>query len=263
MRLWYQSLARENQSTPYGALLKNVIASCADPGTEVHIEGILQAAGIGVHYKFLEHQDTGEVIRNAIKAEKEGFDAFLVGNISDAGLAEAREVVNIPCLGLSETSMHLACMMGASFGLVIISERWKPLMLENARRYGLERQLVGVEPLDTSPLELRYVDKQGREKIIARFMDATQRLLQKGAEVIIPAGGDIIAYLVESRIYEIERTPILNGIVELIKMAEMAVKLRAHTGRFTSKRLTYATPSGDFLKRIRDFYGPDVYPGSQ
>ncbi len=58
------------------------------------------------------------------------------------------------------------------------------------------------------------------------------------------------------------RVPLVNGIVELIKMGEMAVKLKAITGRFTSKRMGYAAPSGDFLERIRNFYGPDVYPGA-
>lgn len=263
MRLWYQSLARENQSTPYGAVLRNIIASCVDPGTEVHIQGISEAAGIGVHYRFLEHHDTREVIYNAIRAEKEGFDAFLVGNISDAGLPEAREMVNIPCLGLCETSLHLACMMGATFGLVMISEKWTARVLENVWRYGLERRLAGAEPLDTSPLELRYADVHGRERIVAQFTHAARRLLDKGAEVIIPAGGDIIAYLVEAEIYEIQRAPVLNGIIELVKFAEAAVKLKSRTGRFTSKRLGYAAPTGDFLQRIRSFYGPDVYPGTK
>ena len=36
--------------------------------------------------------------------------------------------------------------------------------------------------------------------------------------------------------------------------------LRALTGRFTSKRFSYAPPTGDFLERIREHYGPDVYP---
>ena len=263
MRLWYQSLARDNQSTPYGVLLKKVIASCADPQTEVDIHGIAQSAGIGVHYKFLEHHDTTEVINNALRAEKEGYDAFLVGNISDAGLAEAREVVNIPCLGLCETSLHLACLMGASFGVVMISTKWSARVLENVRRYGLEGRLAGAEPLDTSPLELRYADARGRERIIARFTEAAERLMDKGAEVIIPGGGDIIAYLVEAGIYEVGRAPILNGIIELVKMGETAVKLKRLTGRFTSRRLGYATPSGEFLERIRGFYGPDVYPGAK
>ena len=165
-----------------------------------------------MHYRFLEYHDTREVIYNAMQAEREGYDAFLIGNISDAGIREAREVVGIPVLGLCETSLHVACMMGANFSLVTISEKWTP------------------------------------------------RLLAKGTEVIIPAGGDIIVFLADGGIFEFERAPILNGIVELVKMGELAVKLRQRTGRFTSKRGGYATPTGDFLERIRKHYGAQVYP---
>mgnify|MGYP003341956237 CR=1 FL=1 len=100
MKLWYQSLARQTESTPYGKLLRATIADAVDPGTTVDMRGVQNTAGIGVHYKLLEHHDMREVIYNAMQAEREGYDAFLVGNISDAGLREARECVNIPVLGL-------------------------------------------------------------------------------------------------------------------------------------------------------------------
>lgn len=265
MKLWYQSLARQTESTPYGDILRRVIRSCADPGTSVHVQGIAQAAGIGVHYRFLEYHDMREVIYNAIRAEKKGFDAFLIGNITDAGIREAREMVSIPVLGLGETSFHLACMMGANFSLVTISEKWTPRILESVRRYGLESRLVAVEALTTSPLELKkaMVDAQRRDSVIADFNAASERLLARGAEVIVPAGGDIIVFLAEAGIYEVGRAPIVNGIVELIKMSETAVKLKKITGRFTSKRLGYSTPTGDFLKRVRAFYGDDIYPGAE
>ena len=265
MKLWYQSLARQTESTPYGTILRRVIQSCADPGTSVHVQGIAEAAGIGVHYRFLEYQDMREVIYNAIRAEKEGYDAFLIGNITDAGIREAREMVNIPVLGLGETSFHLACMMGVNFSIVTISEKWTPRILESVRRYGLDGRLIGVEALDTSPLDLKkaMVDDQHRERIVADFMAAGERLLARGAEVVVPAGGDIIVFLADAGIYEIGRAPIVNGIVELIKMSETAVKLKTITGRFTSKRLSYAAPTGDFLERIRKHYGADVYPGAR
>ena len=104
------------------------------------------------------------------------------------------------------------------------------------------------------------VDLPFRQGIIEQFNKAAQKLLNKGAEVIIPAGGDIIVFLAESKTYEFQRAPIVNGIVELVKMGEMAVKLRKITGRFTSKRLTYAPPTGDYLERTRAFYGAEVYP---
>ena len=264
MKLWYQSLAREMETSPYGAILKRVIDNCVEPGTEVYLQGIHQSAGIGVHYRFLEYHDTREVIYNAMRAEREGFDAFLIGNASDSGILAAREVTNIPVLALSETSLLVSCMMGSTIGLITVSDKWTPRILENVRRCGLEHRVVGAEGLNTSPLELKkaMVDASLRDKVVADFMAAAKRLLARGAEVIIPAGGDVIVFLADAGIFEVERAPIVNGIVELVKMAELAVRLKQHTGRFTSKRFGHAAPSGEFLARIRDFYGADVYPGA-
>ena len=202
------------------------------------------------------------MIGNAIRAEKEGYDAFLIGNITDAGLREARELLNIPVLGLSETSLHIASMMGANFGLVAIAERWKPRLIENVERYGLRGKLAGIETMETSPLDLRkaFRDEARRKDVINRFTSAADKLIAQGAEVIIPAGGEVGVFVIEAGLFEFQRAPVVNGIFELLKMGEMAVKLRALTGRFTSKRFTYAPPEGDFLARIREHYGPDVYP---
>jgi allantoin racemase len=265
MKLWYQSLARQTESTPYGEMLRRVIDSACDPGTSVHMQGVQESAGIGVHYRLLEYHDAKEVIQNAMQAEREGYDAFLIGNISDAGIREAREAVNIPVLGLCETSLHVACMMGANFSLVTISEKWTPRLIENVTRYGLEKRLAAIEAMDTSPLDLKrcFVEPDHLKMIVAQFNACAERLLAKGAEVIIPAGGDVIVFLADAGIFEYKRAPILNGIVELVKMGELAVKLRSRTGRFTSKRGGYAAPSGDFLERVRKFYGPDIYPNAR
>jgi allantoin racemase len=265
MKLWYQSLAREAQTIDYGADLKKVIAMAAEPGTTVHIHGLAEAAGIGAHFRFLEYHDTKEVIYNALQAEKQGYDGFLIGNITDAGLREARELVNIPVLGLSETSLHIASMMGASFGLVAIAGRWVPRLLENVERYGLRGKLAGIETMQTSPLDLRkaFRDEARRQDVIGRFTEAAQKLVAAGAEVIMPAGGEVGVFVIEARLFEFQKTPIVSGIFELVKMGELAVRLRTLTGRFTSRRLSYSRPSGDFLERIRAHYGPDVYPDPQ
>ena len=262
MKLWYQSMARDAQTIDYGADLKKVIATAADPGTTVHVQGLVEAAGIGAHFRFLEYHDTKEVIYNAIRAEKEGYDAYLIGNITDAGLREARELVNIPVLAFSETSMHIASIMGASFGLVAIAERWIPRLRENVERYGLSSKLAGIEVMQTSPLDLRkaFRDEARRQDVIARFTSAAEKLIAKGAEVLIPAGGEVGVFVSEAGLFELDRTPVVNGVFELVKMGEMAVKLRALTGRFMSKRFSYAPPAGDFLERVREHYGPDVYP---
>ena len=138
-------------------------------------------------------------------------------------------------------------------------------MLENVHRYGMASRLSGVEALDTSPLELKKAvhDKSLRQNILDDVMRASKRLLDKGAEVIIPAGGDVVVFLVEAGIYEIEGAPILISHAALVQMAEAAVAMKKRMGIFTSKHLQYAAPTGEFLERIRNFYGPDVYPGAK
>ena len=108
MKLWYQSLARESDAVHYRPLLRKVIDSCVDAGTQVDIHGVVESAGMGVHYRVLRHYDLNEVIQNAKRAEQSGYDAFLIGNFSDTGVDEARELLNIPVLGICENAMHLA-----------------------------------------------------------------------------------------------------------------------------------------------------------
>ena len=57
---------------------------------------------------------------------------------------------------------------------------------------------------------------------------------------------------------------IMGANFGLVAIAERWIpRLMSLTGRFTSKRFSYAAPTGDFLRRIRDHYGPDVYPEPQ
>jgi len=70
-----------------------------------------------------------------------------------------------------------------------------------------------------------------------------------------------MALLAEFGVHTVgKNTPILNGIVSLVKMGEAAVKInRIMGGNFLSKRLYYAPPGSDQIDEIRKYYG-DVYP---
>jgi allantoin racemase len=81
-------------------------------------------------------------------------------------------------------------------------------------------------------------------------------------KVIGASGGIVMAILADAGIHEIDKAPVVNGLIALVKIGELAVNIRALTGHFTSKRLTYAPPSGALLDDIRRAYGDDVYPGA-
>ena len=79
---------------------------------------------------------------------------------------------------------------------------------------------------------------------------------------MIAAGGVVVALLAAAEIYETaDGVPILNGIINLVKLGEAAVKMnRIMGGRFTSKKCVYAPPPPDQIGQFRKYYGADIYP---
>jgi allantoin racemase len=78
--------------------------------------------------------------------------------------------------------------------------------------------------------------------------------------VLVPAGESLMAVLADAGVHQIDAAPVLNGLIAVIKVAELAVAMRQITGHFTSKHLIYAPPSGKLLADIREAYGAEVYP---
>jgi len=94
-----------------------------------------------------------------------------------------------------------------------------------------------------------------------QFHRAARSNSEAGAEVVIAAGGVVMALLAQADVHQSAGMPILNGITSLVTLGEAAVKLhRLMGGRFTSKRCTYAPPPADQIEEFRKHYGADIYP---
>lgn len=268
MRLWYQTFSRFAAFGQYGDALVRIIEGAVDPGTRIDTKD-LSKGGIADQYRYIEYLDTAEVIANGLRAQREGYDAFLLGNIIDPGIRELRELLDIPVLGLCETTLQVSSMMGATFSLISVNDKFATRVLENVKRYGHEHRLVSVEPMRVDHLPKlasgfsgRPEDAAAREAIFDAFRDAARAGIARGAELIIPAGGVVMSMLTNAGVHDVDGVPVLDGTLILTKMGETAVKLRKLTGTFTSKRMTYAPPCGHVLNEVRVAYGPDIYPGA-
>ena len=264
MKLWYQSMSRQSEWGSYPRILRGILDHVRDPDTEIHVAGITEIGGTGDQYRYLEYLETGEVLKSVHRAVREGFDAFLIGNIADPGLQEAREIADIPVLGLCEAALHVACMMGARFSLVTINEKFTPRIVENVWRYRLQDRLAAVNRMQVerlTDLGAGFEAGPSRDAIVAQFERAAAANAEAGAEVVTAAGGVVMALLAHVGIHEAAGMPILNGITNLVKLGEMAVKTnRLMGGRFTSKRCTYAPPPARQITEFRKYYGADIYP---
>jgi allantoin racemase len=267
MKLFYQSMgvARRSSTGLYAQSLNELLTRSAAAGTIIDVRGLSKGAAIADQYRYLEHVDTQEILSNGLRAEQEGYDAFLIGNIFDPGLHELRELLNIPVLGLCESSIHLACMMGPGFSIINVNPKFVRKVTENIATAGLAGRLVSIEHMQVERgaiLDSAFEDDNVRQMVVDQFTAAARRGIARGAEVVIPAGGIVMSILARSEVHAIDKAPIVNGVIGLLKVAELAVQIKQLTGFFTSKSMMYAPPTGELLRDIRQSYGNDLYPGA-
>ena len=93
-----------------------------------------------------------------LQAEREGFDAYIIGSFSEPFLAETRSVLDIPVVSLAEASLLTACSLAEQFALITLSPAYARRVRSVVKRHGLEGRLSGIYTLSTAYDEAGGVD---------------------------------------------------------------------------------------------------------
>jgi len=250
MKIWYQSYTDPDEHREYIGRLAKFLQSAAAPGTTIDLKGLVPSAK-HVH-GLTEFRCAERVIRNAVQAEREGYDAFIIGHFQDAGLNEAKSVVDIPVIGLGESSMLYACTLGRKIGLVTIDDVFIPWHEDQVIRYGLDKRVVGVRAINTSLDEFMraFATDEGYRLVVERFRAQVAPLVAGGIDVVLPAGGLPMLLLSREKGFVVGGAPVVNGIPIAVKMAEAAVALRHLNGLGVSRASNFAKPPAQALEEF-------------
>lgn len=257
MRIRWQSFIDPQRHRHYFELLEEQLDASSDPGTEVEILG-MQPPDEELH-RLSETRCANAAIANAIAAERDGCDAFLIGHFQDSGLHEARSAVDIPVLGLGETAMLHACTLGARIGLVTIHPVFIPWHREQIVRYGLTERVIGVTAmgaLGVSDYVAACADEQAFARVIEEFERAAAPLLGDGAEILIPAGGLPALVLSRRRVVTVDGAAILNAVPVLARHGAAAVQLAGQGLPVASRRGAFALASERARRQFLDSLRP-------
>jgi Asp/Glu/hydantoin racemase len=244
MRIRWQSFVHPARHLDYFELLNDHLLECAGEGVRYEVIGI-DPPDTELH-RLSETRCGVRAVANAVEAERDGCDAFLVGHFQDSGLHDARSAVDIPVLGLGETSMLHACTLGARIGLVTIDPVFIPWHEEQVTRYGLDRRVAGVtamQSLAVADYVRACADDDAFQRVFGEFERAALPLLAAGAEVLIPAGGLPTLVLSRRAGLEVQGAPVLNPVSVLAKHGEAAVALRRLGAPVASRRGAFALAS--------------------
>lgn len=127
------------------------------------------------------------------KANQEGYHAVVIACFSDPGLEAAKEISRIPVIGIEESSLHVAAMLGARFSVITPRNQRIPSKREHVHMRGLDYFLASVRSLDLSVAE---TDSEP-EKTKARVMEVAKQAVEDGAEVIILGCAGMAGYAPE------------------------------------------------------------------
>ncbi len=242
IRIAYQSYTSEDQAGSYWKHLQEHINKITDEGTTVDIKGISPPDAYA--HSLSEFRCAREMISNAIIADREKYDGFAIGHFQDAGLYEARASVDIPVHSLGEASMLYACQLGQKIGIVTINPKYISWFHHQIGKYGLRERVTGVHAMNFEPGSiLAAFDKEnGLSQVLELFHEQAQPLVCDGVDVLIPGGGIPMLLFSGAFNHNVDGAPVINGIPILVKMTEMAIKLRRLTGLSVSRTSDFAKP---------------------
>lgn len=241
IKIWYQSFVDYEHGKDYWDFLRLHLEDIVDPGTVIDVKGITPYDSYA--HALVEFRCAREVICNAVRAEREGYDAFVIGHFQDAGLYEARAVVDIPVLALGEASMLYSCQLAQRIGIVTINKRFIPWFHHQLAKYQLEGRVIGIHAMhfESGQFLAAFGSAERTVDVKELFRAQAEPLVADGVELLLPGGGIPMLLFANEKDHNVDGAPVVNGIPIVVKMAEAMVKIRRFNGLGTSR-------VGDFVK---------------
>src|SRR4029453_10108760 len=144
-RLWYQSFVHPIEQALYIERLQASLDAAASPGIRFEVHGLDPPDHL--FHPLTEFRCAAQAIRNALEAERAGYDAFVIGHFQEPGLLEIRGAVDIPVIGLGEANLLAGLGMGYRLGLVTIDPVFVPWHDRQVKMHGLGERVVGTAAL--------------------------------------------------------------------------------------------------------------------
>ena len=177
------------------------------------------------------------------KGNANGVDAIVLACFSDPGLEAARELSDALVLGIQETTLHIAAMLGHKYTILTPLAKRIASKEQDVRRFRAESACASVRALGMTVPETEADPTRAKARILAVAREAIE---QDGAEVVVLGCAGMVGYA-EDVERELEIV-VLDPTTIAFKVAEALID----AGIRHSKRGLYAMPQGDLGTTIRE-----------
>lgn len=223
-----------NPNTSRAMTAKIAAAAREVAGPDVEINAISPLVGPDAIESHLDEAFAAVAVVELVEQDQlsGGSDAYVVACFGDPGLDAARELVDVPVVGIAEAAMHVAAISGRSFAVVTTLTRTLGRARDLVTRYGMTRACVSLAGSGIPVLELEDTSSESFEKISVLCAEA----VAAEADVIVLgcAGMADLCRTLSDRV----GVPVVDGVAASVGLASAMVRM----GVGTSKRDEYAPP---------------------
>lgn len=135
-----------------------------------------------------EAQIAGGIALEMIAENLTGADAVIMAAFGDPGLRGARELFDLPVIGMAEAAMMSACMLGERFSIVTFSPVMRRWYLDCVADSGLMARCTGVRTPLGHPLQIDGVRERLKDDLAHLARLAVE---EDGADVVILGGAPL------------------------------------------------------------------------
>ena len=258
IRIWHQSVNELHDLDVYRRTLLSHAAEVMGGDAEIVVNGLpagsyggLSATAV-LSNAYAYHRILDRVLKNAIDAERDGFDAFVIGSFSEPLLREIRSAVDIPVASLTESSLLVGCSIGKLVALISNAPAVLWMTKTAVDKHGLGARVLDVQaiepPLEEPALAAAF---ENPAPVIDAFTLAAKRAIAKGADVIIPAEGVLAELLYAKGLQAIGETPVMDVFGTTWAYATMLVRLWKRTGLRVGRSWHYRRDDPGLIQRLR------------
>lgn len=174
-----------------------------------------------------------EIVKMAMQAEKDGFDAVVIYCFSDPALDACREAVSIPVVGGGQSSCLVSMMLGRQAGIIITDKRRMSEKL--AFRYQTGLMPDNIHAIHSVDLHDVDVWKERKKTVDLLYLSGRELMEKEGAQVIILGCLSLLG--LAEPLSERLQVPVIDAARAAVSMAESLVRQNLHTSK-----LAYALP---------------------
>jgi allantoin racemase len=198
----------------------------------------LKRGPLHLDYHYYETLVLAPILHMVKQAERDGYDAAIIGCFFDSGLEAAREITHrLVVAAPAESCMHIAASLGHSFSVIVTRDKTIPKMRHNVVKYGFKEHLASFKSigLGVGDLQEDRIETVERLKVLAK--EAVEKDL---AEVVIL--GCTIQFGFYKELQDYVGVPVLDAILATLKYAELLIELKRRFNWSQSKAYGYESP---------------------